>query len=88
MIAAHAPHQRGRVRSKTGSTNPVLRPEAFQATLCASSTTTEQPRPATSRATVNPASPAPTTQTSTSSSTFNRSRGGAATRVAEYQLAP
>ena len=60
-----------------GSTTPVLRPEALQATLCASSTTTDQPSRATSRATVRPARPAPMTQTSTSSSTVSRAAGRA-----------
>ena len=44
--------------AKPGSTKPVLRPDAFQATRRASSTTTDQPRRATSRAVVRPASPA------------------------------
>jgi hypothetical protein len=65
----------------------ILRPDAAQATRLASSTATDQPRRATSRATVRPASPAPITQTSTSRSKFRRGRGGLATRVASYQPA-
>src|ERR1039458_9143683 len=72
---------------KPGSTKPVLRPDAAQATRLASSTATDQPRRATSRATVRPANPAPITQTSTSISKFRRGRGGLATRVASYQPA-
>src|ERR1700687_28417 len=72
---------------KPGSTKPVLRPDAAQATRLASSTATDQPRRATSRATVKPASPAPITQTSTSISKFRRGRSGLATRVASYQPA-
>ncbi len=75
------------VFGKPGSTKPVLRPEAAQATRFDSSTATDQPRRATSRATVKPASPAPTTQTSTSRSKASRGRSGLATRVASYQPA-
>ena len=46
------------VREKPGSTKPVLRPDAAQATRSASSTATDQPRRATSRATVKPGKPA------------------------------
>src|SRR5690348_2347549 len=74
--------------SKPGRTNPPLRPEAFQATWLASSTATDQPRSAISRAVVRPASPPPTTQTSTSRSCVSGARGFAATLVASYQLDP
>ena len=74
--------------AKPGDTNPALRPEAPLATLFASSTATDQPRRATSRATVRPASPAPTTQTSTSMSWLSAARSGTATTVAAYQVGP
>jgi hypothetical protein len=54
--------------AKPGSTKPSLRPDAFQAMRARSSTATDQPRRAISRAVVSPASPAPTTQASTSRS--------------------
>jgi hypothetical protein len=72
--------------AKPGKTKPVLRPDAAQATRSASSTATDQPRSATSRATVSPARPPPMTQTSTSRSKLSRPRSGAATCVASYQL--
>jgi hypothetical protein len=65
-----------------------LRPEAPLATLFASSTATVQPRRAASRATVRPASPAPTTQMSTSISRESAVRSGTATIVAAYQVGP
>ena len=74
-------------QAKPGSTKPVLRPDAFQATSCASITTTDQPRRATSRAVVSPARPAPITQTSTSMSLVTGPRAGAATTVSVYQVA-
>ena len=73
-------------QAKPGSTKPVLRPDAFQATSCASITTTDQPRRATSRAVVSPARPAPITQTSTSMSLVTGPRSGAATIVSVYQV--
>ena len=71
-----------------GVTKPPLRPEALAATCRASSTATDQPRRATSRATVSPASPAPMTQTSTSRSCVSARRSGTATIVAAYQVGP
>ena len=73
-------------QAKPGSTKPVLRPEAFQAIACASITTTDQPRRATSRATVRPASPPPITQTSTSISLVTGARSGTHTTVSVYQV--
>src|SRR5687767_14536927 len=73
-------------QAKPGSTKPVLRPEAFQAIACASITTTDQPRRATSRATVSPARPPPITQTSTSISLVTAARSGADTAVSVYQV--
>ena len=81
-ISASAPSE------NPGSTTPGLRPDALQAMLLASSTTTDQPRLATSQATVSPASPAPITQRSTSNSTASRGRTGASTGVAAYQFDP
>ena len=73
-------------QAKPGSTKPVLRPDAFQATSRASITTTDQPRRASSRAVVSPARPAPITQTSTSISLASGPRSGAATIVSVYQV--
>src|SRR5262245_64985509 len=69
-----------------GSTKPVLRPDAFQATRHASNRATDQPRRASSRAAVSPASPPPTTQISTSRSAARGGRSGAGTIVSVYQL--
>ena len=52
----------------------------------ASSTATDQPRRAISRATVRPARPPPMTQTSISRSKPSRARGALVTRVASYQF--
>src|SRR5207244_6988740 len=71
-----------------GATKPALRPEAFQAIRWASSTATDQPRRASSRATVSPASPPPMTQASTSMSCESTLASGAGTIVAAYQLGP
>ena len=65
---------------------PKTMPDAPPATSPASSTATDQPRRATSRATVSPASPAPITQTSTSRSWLSAGRSGTATAVAAYQV--
>ena len=72
--------------AKPGSTKPSLRPEAFQAMRRVSSTATDQPRRAISRAAVSPARPAPMTQTSTSRSKVSGPRAAAGTMVAVYQL--
>ena len=72
--------------AKPGSTKPSLRPDAFQARRCASSTATDQPRRAISRPAVSPASPPPMTQTSTSRSKVSGPRGDAGTMVAVYQV--
>src|SRR5262249_46165394 len=71
-----------------GATKPALRPDAFQATRCASSTATDQRRRSSSRAAVRPARPAPITHTSTSRSPASAGRCGASTIVAAYQVAP
>ncbi len=72
--------------AKPGSTKPVLRPEAFHAIRRASMTATDQPRNASSRAVVRPASPAPMMQTSASRLVASAARSGAATIVSVYQL--
>ena len=72
--------------AKPGSTKPSFRPDAFQAMRLASSTATDQPRRAISRAAVKPARPPPITQTSTSRSKVSGPRSGAARIVAVYQL--
>ena len=73
--------------AKPGDTKPALRPDAWAPTRSASITTTDQPRRATSRAMVSPASPAPITHRSTSRSWLSARRSGAAaTRVASYQV--
>src|SRR6185295_9527975 len=59
-------------------TVPSWLPDAFQPTCRPSSTATLAPNRAASRATVRPASPAPTTQMSTSRSNARRERNGAA----------
>jgi hypothetical protein len=74
------------VSAKPGNTKPLLRPEAFQAMRRVSSTATDQPRRAISRAVVSPARPGPITQTSTSRSKVSGPRSGAGTMVAVYQL--
>ena len=74
--------------AKPGKTKPQLRPEALQAMRWDSSTATDQPRRATSRAAVKPARPPPITQTSTSRSKVSRPQDGLATFVAAYQLEP
>ena len=94
---AHSSLARGRPTRSTiasirsanpGETDPPLRPDAPAATRCASSTPTDQPRRASSRATVSPGSPAPITQASTSRLWLSAVRSGAATMVAEYQDGP
>ena len=79
---------RGRPSAKPGKTKPQLRPEALQAMSWDSSTATDLPRCATSRAAVKPARPPPITQTSTSRSKLSRAQLGLATFVAAYQLDP
>ena len=71
---------------KPGSTKPQFCPDAFQAIRPASTTATDQPLRAISRAVVRPARPAPTTQTSTSRSAVSGARSGAGIPVAVYQL--
>ena len=72
--------------AKPGSTKPSLRPEAFAAMRSVSSTATDHPRRAISRAVVSPARPAPITQTSTSRSKVSGPRMAVGTMVAVYQL--
>src|SRR3954452_6820792 len=77
---------RSGVSAKPGSTKPELRPDACEAIRSASSTATDQPLRASSRAVVSPASPPPITQTSTSRSNVRRARRSASSMVAVYQL--
>ena len=82
-ISASAP------TANPGSTTPVLRPDALQATLCASSTTTDQPSRATSRAAVRPGKPrADDADVDVELDGRAARRAGPSTRVAAYQFDP
>ena len=75
-------------RGKARQDKAGAAPEAPPAMRPASTSTTDQPPRAISRAVVRPARPPPITQTSTSRSTDKGGRGGASTIVAANQLPP
>src|SRR5436853_4697129 len=87
-IASARVSSKMRAPACSAAARPAFRPEALHAILSASSTTADQPRRTTSRAIVRPASPPPITHTSTSASWTSAGRGGAATVVAAYHVAP
>ena len=80
MVSGSAPNP--------GSTKPVLRPDAFQATRRASSTTTDQPRRTISRAAVRPGKPCADDTDIDVEIDVSLPRGRGTTMVASYQLPP
>jgi len=72
--------------AKPLDTKPPFRPDAPQAILLASSSTTDLPRRANSSAVVSPASPAPITQASASTRPVRGGRSAPRSTVASYQV--